>query len=352
MTQLLFDVSFVQSILRVVKRISSSVSMISIVGLALALAAPVVQASTFTCASGDVQCLIIAINQANANGQPENTIQLKPGTYTLTNIDNNTDGPNGLPSITSTLTIHVAAHKTATITRASNALNFRLFHVAASGRLTLRGLTLSNGSSGVSGGGGLFNNGGVVTIANSTFISNAGLPGGGLVNNNGAVTIIGSVFDSNRAPGLFVPGSALANSGELTIVRSTFSNNVGDGAALATTNGVVRINRSRFSKNFAGHIVGGLYILGGVVLMTETTFDGNGADGAGAVYVASDSATLIVNDSAFVENIAQGSGSGAAIANLGTVQVTNTTFARNIASTLFPAKRHCNRELWDAKSDE
>ena len=150
------------------------------------------------------------------------------------------------------------------------------------------------------------------------------------------MTIIGSVFDSNRAPGLFVPGSALANSGELTIVRSTFSNNVGDGAALATTNGVVRINRSRFSKNFAGHIVGGLYILGGVVLMTETTFDGNGADGAGAVYVASDSATLIVNDSAFVENIAQGSGSGAAIANLGTVQVTNTTFARNIASTFFP----------------
>src|SRR5262249_28841075 len=114
MTRLLFDVSFVQSIPGQVRRISSSVSMISIVGLSLALVPPAVQAATFSCASGDVQCLIIAINQANANLQPENTIHLEAGTYTLTNIDNNTDGPNGLPSITSTLTIDAAANKTAT----------------------------------------------------------------------------------------------------------------------------------------------------------------------------------------------------------------------------------------------
>jgi hypothetical protein len=110
------------------RRIPRGISTISIVGLALALAAPVVQGATFTCAAGDVQCLIIAINQANTNLQPENTIHLEAGTYTLTNIDNNADGPNGLPSITSTLTIDVAAHKTATITRPANALFFRLLH--------------------------------------------------------------------------------------------------------------------------------------------------------------------------------------------------------------------------------
>jgi hypothetical protein len=32
-------------------------------------------------------------------------IRLAAGTYALTNIDNNTNGPNGLPSIASTLTI-------------------------------------------------------------------------------------------------------------------------------------------------------------------------------------------------------------------------------------------------------
>jgi len=48
---------------------------------------------------------------------------------------------------------------------------------------------------------------------------------------------------------------------------------------------------------------------GGVVLITETTFDGNRSDGAGAILVDSQNATLIVNDSAFVENISFGTGS-------------------------------------------
>src|SRR5215470_14974218 len=122
-----------------------SITATASVILGLAMVQPV-QAATFTFAAGDVQCLIVSIDQANANGQPQNTIRLKAGTYTLTNIDNNTDGPNGLPSITSTLTIEVAAHKTATITRDPNALAFRLLHVGASGRLTLQNLTLSNGA--------------------------------------------------------------------------------------------------------------------------------------------------------------------------------------------------------------
>src|SRR5262245_48215473 len=136
MIRRLFSGSFLLGFLGQVRRISSSVSTISIVGLALALATPVVQAETFPCAAGDVHCLIVAINHANANLQPQNTILLEAGTYTLTNIDNNTDGPNGLPSITSTLTI--TADKTATIARDPNALNFRLLHVGTSGRLTLQ----------------------------------------------------------------------------------------------------------------------------------------------------------------------------------------------------------------------
>src|SRR5262249_37118863 len=98
---------------------------------------------------------------------------------------------------------------------------------------------------------------------------------------------------------------------------------------------------SRFSKNFGGHFVGALYLTGGVVFISETTFDGNSADGAGAILVDNSfntSPTLIVSDSAFVENQAGGAGGGAAISNGlggfaggrgGTVQVTNTTFANN-----------------------
>jgi len=52
----------------------------------LGLAQPL-RAAEFTCASGNVACLIDAINQANANGQA-NSITLRRGTYTLTAVDN------------------------------------------------------------------------------------------------------------------------------------------------------------------------------------------------------------------------------------------------------------------------
>src|SRR5881397_310360 len=51
-------------------------------------------AANFACAAGDVACLIAAVNAANTNGQV-NTITLAAGTYTLTAVDNTTDGPNG-----------------------------------------------------------------------------------------------------------------------------------------------------------------------------------------------------------------------------------------------------------------
>ena len=46
-------------------------------GLILAIGQPV-QARTFHCGAGDVQCLIDAINTANANGE-KNTIRLEAG---------------------------------------------------------------------------------------------------------------------------------------------------------------------------------------------------------------------------------------------------------------------------------
>jgi hypothetical protein len=68
----------------------------------------VVHAADFSCppimlagsamATGDVTCLIAAIN--SANGMPgQHVINLAPGIYTLQIVDNNTDGANGLPSI-------------------------------------------------------------------------------------------------------------------------------------------------------------------------------------------------------------------------------------------------------------
>src|SRR5215510_9881578 len=145
--------------------------------LGLALARPsVVRAKTFHCSAGDVQCLIDAIHDANANGTT-NRIRLEAGTYTLTAVDNDTDGRNGLPSITSPrpLTIQGAGAEATIIERDPSAPGFRLFHVAATGALTLQGLTLRRGTIDFSGGpllgGGIWNRG-TLTIRHSTLAGN------------------------------------------------------------------------------------------------------------------------------------------------------------------------------------
>jgi hypothetical protein len=102
------------------------------------------QAADFTCPTGDGACLIAAMTTANANGDA-NTISLEGGTYTLTAVDNTTEGPTGLPSVTSTLTIQGAGADTTSIERSDTAPAFRLLHVATTGRLTLKRLTLRGG---------------------------------------------------------------------------------------------------------------------------------------------------------------------------------------------------------------
>ena len=94
----------------------------------------------------DVNQLITTITTANGNGVAD-TITLALGcTYTLTTTNN---GNNGLPSITTTITINgngatIQRDLSFTCPDGTNP-EFRIFHVAGSGDLTLKDLTVSNG---------------------------------------------------------------------------------------------------------------------------------------------------------------------------------------------------------------
>src|SRR5438105_3266184 len=254
-------------------RITWSVAAVMALGLALALPLAV-QAKTFQCGAGDVQCLIDAINEANANGE-KNTIRLEAGTYTLTAVDNDT---NGLPSITSTLTIKGDGADTTILERDSSAPSFRLVHVATSGNLTLTGVTLRGGGNAprfnfVSGSG-LFNNGGVVTITQSTFAQNQG----GLFTNGGTVRITQSSFIGNSAgPG--ITGGLHATGGTVTITQSTFAqNNSGFAGGIAIDHpAVVTVVNSTVADNSVGGIGGGILNEGGVLLITNSTITRNRA---------------------------------------------------------------------------
>ena len=262
--------------------------MAAVVALGLALALPLpVQAKTFHCGAGDVQCLIDAINAANANGQ-KNTIRLEAGTYTLTAVDNTAFGANGLPTVTGPLTITGEGAETTIIERDASAPRFRIVDVAATSTLTLRGLTLKGGFDEIEGGG--IRNAGTLTIIKSTIASNFVQAGaGGGISNRGTLTITKSTIADNFA---FDSGGGLKND-------FTSSTSVGP------------------------------------VVITTTTFARNRAGSGGAISngsFLSPSATggpIVLTDSAFFDN--GSSAPGGAIANTtgGTVYVLNTTFARN-----------------------
>ena len=140
--------------------------------------------------------LVKAIDDANAAGAGPHTITLMEGcTYTLTAVHNHWYGPNGLPAVTSDITI--AGKGRSVIERSSADVTpaFRLFFVngapntnvlPGAGKLTLKDLTLRNGlarggSGGSSGGG--------------------GLGAGGAIFAQGEVLLSGVTVTGNRAQG-------------------------------------------------------------------------------------------------------------------------------------------------------
>jgi hypothetical protein len=306
--------------------------------LGLALALPLsVQAETFHCGAGDVQCLIDAINQANANGD-KNTIRLEAGTYPLTAVDNVPPGEfggNGLPVITSILIIRGQEAETTIIERAAGAPEFRLLHVAMAGTLTLQGLTLRGGLVSVGpgpgsprGGGALYNQG-TVTLRHCTLTENAVVGSGAGILNQGTLTLRDSLLRDNGALA-FGSGGGLANAGGLvTITRVTFEGNgaldeFGGGLA---NGGTMTIAHTTFVSNLSG-ISGGGLTNGGTLTITDSTFVSNGAIVAGGGLV--NFGTLVISNTTFNDNRANlFGGGGLANFDFGTLTLINSTIAGN-----------------------
>jgi len=277
-----------------------------VVGLAVALAlARPCTAAVIDCASEDVACLIAAVNTANASGGA-NTIQLQAGIYSLKAPDNsNTDGPNGLPSITSVLTIVGAGLGTTIIERDATAPDFRLLHVAATGHLKLERLTArggritgqSPGGAGIlnrgtailsqsaltdcktmgidaGGGGGIVSAGPLIIAGSIVSRNSAGGFGGGISTLGGLLTVVDSTISGNTGNiggGLFIGGQTA------TIIGSTIANNTatdGSGGGVFSTSPVAIIN-STLTGNFTNFGGGGLADSGGGGIIINTTIANN-----------------------------------------------------------------------------
>jgi len=320
------------------QQMKRGMAAIAIGTLALVLPQPVA-AATFHCTAGNVPCLIAAINSANVNGE-NNTIRLDAGSYTVMAVDNTTGGPNGLPSITGTITIRAVGADQTQIARASNAPQFRFFYVAGTGNLTLDRLTLTNGvnvtSSGGDSGAGVFNNGGVVNIVRSTFAANHSEGAGAIHNNGGVVNIAESRFTGNS--GVHVAGVLLVAGGIARIRNSTFDHTDTDGNTIRVggfqvgTEGTLIVENSSFTENRAGFGGGAAGIAndGGVVVVINTTFTGNTARG-GATAIANFGNLLLVNSTLAQNGARVGNSFGPALSAgaSATTLVQNTIIAEN-----------------------
>jgi hypothetical protein len=220
------------------------VQMVTALAVILPRAVP---AAEFACAGGDVACLIGAITAANANGEA-NTITLAAGTYTLTAVNNTTvDGPNGLPSITSPLTITGADISAGVgnitignitvgqnpgtgigvgnldaptiIEQALGAPDFHLVHIAETGTVVLHGLTLRGRAGAIA-------NHGTLTLANSVLAGNAHGLGGG-IHNTSTMTIVNSSLSS---------GDGISNDGDMAFTNCTVNGAMSNTGDMAFTN--------------------------------------------------------------------------------------------------------------------
>jgi hypothetical protein len=207
-----------------------------------------------------------AINAANNSGG-SNTIQLQANTtYTLTVVDNATDGATGLPVIASGNNLTIAGNGD-TIGRdtTSGTAAFRLFDVAAGATLTLQGaLTLQNGlayGAGVSAQGGAIYSQGTLNLDTVT------------VQNNRAQGSDGTgIGDGNNAAG----GGVFVAGGTATLTDATLNNNSAQGG-----NG--NVEGGGFATGHGSAFGGALFLAQVTVTASNLLVSGNSADNGGGI---------------------------------------------------------------------
>jgi hypothetical protein len=306
------------------------------------LAAAPAQASTGRTVPCDTGKLITAISAANSGGG--GTINLAPWcTYQVTKANNTVPmaGPNGLPVITSRITL-IGFHSTI----AGNGGAFRILMVTGPGKLTLQGLTITGGNS-PGPGGGLLNLEGTLILNHSTVTGNTSAggmmsAGGGIASGTFGTGPLGTtILNFSQVNGNTTSGSAggiLNHAGTLILNFSQVNGNTaaGGGGGIASGTGgnggigssLLFVNSSQINGNtsYGGPMAGaGGLSNGGTATIKGSLVAGNSAPGAAGGGILNHG-VMTISFSQVIRNTApadsagdQGLGGGIANINLGQV---------------------------------
>jgi CSLREA domain-containing protein len=205
---------------------------------------------------------------------------------------------------------------------ASGTANFGIFTVNHT-VVNISGLTISGGIVDNLGGG-IYLNGGTLTLTNTVVTGNTShLQGGGIFQLGGAVTLTNSTVSGNS--GWYSGGGIDMNGGVLTLINSNVSSNFGGliGGGIDNQLGTVTLTTSTVSNNVttpAGGQGGGIVSSGGTLNLTSSTVSGNNSGAGGGIYNGS-TATLT--------NSTVSGNQGGGLTNVGTLTLSASTVTAN-----------------------
>ncbi|MBA7659246.1 hypothetical protein ES703_67220 [subsurface metagenome] len=234
----------------------------------------------------------------------------------------------------------------------------RVLHIHSGKTVEITSVTVRNGDVPVidpsDSGGGIYNDGGTLTLVSSTITSNTAAFSGGIassgtaeltsstVSNNtaqrpggigssGILTLTNSTVSNNTAWN--GAGGGIQNSGTLTINNSTVSGNeataaFGDGGGIDNS-GTLTITSSNITGNTATRLAGGI-INNDTLTLTNSTVSNNTASSSDAGGIRNGDSAQISNS---IINGNSAGGSAGGIQNFGGATLTNVTISGNSATS-------------------
>src|SRR4051794_23794530 len=233
-----------------------------------------------------------SLRQAIADAAPGETVNVPPGTYTLS---------SGQLVVNKALTVAGSGARSTTVSGGGAS---RVFQTAGT-TVTLSGMTITGGRADITslvdcqGGGGICNSGALVldsvavvnNVANVAINNQNAMGGGGVYNNGDAVTVTNSTISGNQA-NVTSSGTPIGASGG----GGYFDN--GDGPTI--TNSTVSNNAATINGAGARHGGGGIYLNGAAMTATHLTLadnsvGGNASPSGGNFYVDNSAASTMKN---------------------------------------------------------
>jgi hypothetical protein len=256
--------------------------------------------------NGGAAGLVAAVNQANQSGGGTIVLAARCNYQLTAAVVTGANGPDGLPLITTAITIEGNGAAISGNGSPYTTNQFRLLEVTTTGTLSAANLTIQEGGS-LNPGAGILNDGST-TLTNATVQNNETTVSGGAIANNGGLRVVGSTISGSGLNIGSVLGGGLYNTGQATLSQTVVTGNAGHSGGGIANSGQLTLSGSAVTSNTALDCVachgagygGGLYNTGGTATLISTTVASNFAGGpdassqgfGGGIYVAGGTVTL------------------------------------------------------------